>query len=187
MVGALLITCTLIPRYARAADANASTASVDKLLDQARFQAYRLDVDADDMTSLLRSEVGWQSKADDLTRIKWHVNDLGKLLAELQSSRVDASPWQKEAIDRMVPLLREVAAITTDEIDFLNAHQNWPNTPEYSKWANENFTASHELADLISETVQYGRDRADSAQMAADLHLQTRASSSSRSGQYAKQ
>jgi len=175
MMGALLMACAPVAQRAWAADPNADNANVENLLDQARFQGYRLGVDTDHMTGLIRSEVSWEGKADELTRIKLHVNDLGKLIAELQSSRVDASPWQKEAIDATVPLLREVAAITTREINFLRAHEDWPNAPKYTKWANESARDAHELADMISETVQYGEDRAQLAELSDNLHLQSRA------------
>jgi hypothetical protein len=185
MVGALLLASASMARRAWAADPNSDNPGVENLLDQARFQANRLDVDADNLTALLRSQVTWQGRANELTKIKLHINDLGKLTTELQSSRADASPWQKQAVDQMIPLLREMAAITGDEIRFLNEHQNWPISSENLKWANQNFTAARELANLTSETVQYGEDRADLAVLSDNLHLHARAGTSNGTGQRA--
>lgn len=185
MVGALLLASTPMARRAWAAEPNSDNPQVENLLDQARFQANRLDVDADNLTALLRSQVSWQERGSELTKIKLHINDLGKLTAALQSSRTDASPWQKQAVDQMIPLLREMAAITGDEIRFLNEHQNWPISSENIKWANQNFKAAHELANLTSETVQYGEDRANLAMLSDNLHLHSRAGTSAGSGQRA--
>ena len=172
--GAVLLMCAPFAQRAWATDQNQDNSTVENLLDQAKFQAYRLHTDADQMTILVRSQIGWQAKSDELARIRRHVNDLGKLIADLQSSRVDASPWQKEAVDEMVPDLRELAAITTSEIEFLNAHQDWPNGPQYTKWANESDSASGDLANLTAEAVKYGEDRSQLAMLSGDLGLPAR-------------
>jgi hypothetical protein len=185
MMGALLLACAPIAPRAWAMDINSDNANVENLLRQAKFQAYRLETDANNMTELIRSQVSWQGRAQELARIRVRINDLGKLITELQSSRVDASPWQKQAVDRMVPILHEMVAITTDEINFLNAHQDWPGTRRAAKWANQNFTAAHELANLTSDTVQYGEDRAQLATLSDDLDLHTHAGSATGGGERA--
>lgn len=182
MMGSLLLACTPIAPRARAEDSNADNPKVENLLNQAKFQAFRLESDADNMTELIRTQVSWKAKAQRLTEIKSHINDLGKLTKELESSRVDASPWQKQAVDQMVPLLREMAAITTDEIHFLNSHHNWPHSVQNAKWARQNLTAARELANLTSATVEYGEDRAQLANDSDDIDLHGSASTSSGSG-----
>ncbi len=185
MMGTLLLACTPIAPRAWAADSNSDNPNVEHLLNQAESQAFRLEADADNMTEMIRSQVSWQENAQELTRMKSHINDLGKLITELQSSRVDASPWQKQAVDQMFPLLHEIVAITTDEIHFLNTHHEWPYSVQNAKWARQNLTAAHELANLTSETVQYGEDRAQLATMSDDLDLHGRVGASSESGQRA--
>ena len=185
MMGVLLPACAPIAPRAWAADSNSDNPKVEHLLDQAKFQAFRLEADANNMTGLIRSQVSWRLDAQELNKIKYHINDLSTLITELQSSRADASPWQKQAVDQMVPMLREMAAITTDEIHFVNAHQTRPDSLQNAKWANQNFTAAHELANLASETVQYGEDRAQLAKLSDDLsfdgHLHTPSESGQRS------
>jgi hypothetical protein len=183
MMGALLLACVPIAPRAWAEDSNSDNPNVEHLLNQAKFQAYRLESDADNMTELIRTQVSWKAKAQRLTEIKSHINDLGKLMKDLQSSRVDASPWQKQAVDQMVPLLREMAAITTDEIHFLNSHHTWPHSVQNAKWARQNLTAAHELANLTSATVEYGEDRAELANLSDDINLHGSAGSSSENAQ----
>lgn len=171
-MGALLLSCgPLVPR-ARA-DQDTDNANVKKLLDQADYQAWRLSRDTDAMTGIVRSEATWQADADELERVRAHVNDLGKLIAELQSSRVDASRWQRESIDRVVPLLSEVAKNTTDEIKFLDKYQHQPMSVKYDHWVNQSSKTAHELAETIQDTVQYGEDRGQLAEQSDSIGLKT--------------
>jgi hypothetical protein len=177
VLGVLLLSAGPIAQHAWA-DQNVENGNVKNLLDQARTQAEQLDRDANTMTGLVRSDVTWQLHEDELARVKTHVDDLGKLVAELQSSRVDASPWQKDAIDRVVPLLREVAANTTKEINWMNKNQDRrPTSLKYDRWVNQNATAAHELSQLISDTVQYGEDRGKLASLSDDLGMNTSSAS----------
>jgi len=48
--------------------------------------------------------------ADQIGVIKAHVNDSGKILAQLHDARAGASHWQQDAIDRITPLLQEIAS-----------------------------------------------------------------------------
>lgn len=174
-LGALLLSCMPIAQRAWA-DSNTDNPSVVKLLDQAQFQASRLDRDANAMIGLIHSDSSWQSHAFALARVKAHVNDLAKVITDLQSSRVDASPWQKEAIDRLIPLLHEIAVHTSDEINWLNRNQDRPTSLKYDRWVNENATTAHELSGLISDTVRYTKDRGQLAKLSDQLDVNSTAS-----------
>jgi hypothetical protein len=41
-----------------------------------------------------------------LDKIKEDVNNLGRTAESLKAARDSASPWQQQAIDRMMPLLK---------------------------------------------------------------------------------
>jgi ketosteroid isomerase-like protein len=138
---------------------NAENQDVRGLLNKAADQASVLDYDADQMTGLLHSDVSWQTHATMLTAVKAHVNNLGQTIAKLQAERSQASTLQRQAIDRSVPLLRELASNTTDAIEHLNRNQIRPVSGDYPEYLDANADTAHELARLIETTVEYGHTR----------------------------
>jgi hypothetical protein len=150
---------TLLPPNLWSVARNPPNAAVAAQLDAANAEAAELARDADEMTSLLHSDVSWQSHATLLNEIADRVNNMGRIAAKLQEEREEASPWQQQAIDRMVPMLKEIAANTTAAIEHLNQNHERPTTPHYVEYLQQNADTAHELADLISATNQYGRER----------------------------
>jgi NTP pyrophosphatase (non-canonical NTP hydrolase) len=159
LTAALLISFALLPPVLRSVTRKPPNAEVAAELDAARNQAYELARDADDMTSLLHSDVSWQTHAEMLNRIRDHVNNMGKIVEKLESERDEASPWQQQAIDRMIPLLKEIASNTTAAIEHLNQNHVRPVSDDYKDYLQENADTAHELADMISSFVQYDRTR----------------------------
>jgi hypothetical protein len=156
LLAATLILC-FIPKL-RAIERQDS-AEVTGLLSQAAQEAAQLSRDADDMESLLHSDVSWQSHADMLNRIREDVNTLGKTVASLNTTYASGSEWQQEAVDRILPLLRELASNTTAAINHLNANQTRPTTPDYVNYLHENAETAHQLADVTSDLVKYAKSR----------------------------
>lgn len=159
LVVLLFGSTTLLPPTLWPVARNPPNADVAAQLDAANTEAAELARDADEMTSLLHSDVSWESHAAMLGRIKDHVNNMGRIAAKLQEEREEASPWQQQAIDRMVPMLKEIAANTTAAIEHLNQNHERPTTPDYVEYLQQNADTSHELADMISAVNQYGRER----------------------------
>lgn len=171
VVGLLSVfTCFMIVRRAEALE-NAENQDVRSLLNKAADQASVLDYDADQMTGLLHSDVSWQTHATMLTAVKEHVNDLGKTIAKLEAERSQASTFQKEAIDRAVPLLRELASNTTDAIEHLNKNQERPVSGDYPQYLDANADTAHELARLIETTVEYGHTKTKLEQLRDEVQV----------------
>jgi uncharacterized protein Yka (UPF0111/DUF47 family) len=156
-----VLASTIFPLSASASiQRKPPSAEVATQLDLAKQQTFELARDADEMTGLIRNDVSWQSHADMLNRIRDHVNKMGKIVEKLESERDQASPWQQQAIDRMVPLLKEIASNTTAAIEHLNQNHVRPVSEDYKEYLQENAYTAHELADMISSFEQYGRTRA---------------------------
>jgi Glu-tRNA(Gln) amidotransferase subunit E-like FAD-binding protein len=155
----IVTTAVLLPPSLWPVTKMPPNADVAAELDAAKAEAAELARDADEMTGLIRSDASWQSHAETLNRIKDHVNNMGKIVAKLQQERDEASPWQQQAIDRMIPMLKEVAANTTAAIEHLNSNQSRPVSGNYKDYLEQNAYTSHELADMISSVEQYDRTR----------------------------
>ncbi|MCU1304603.1 MAG: hypothetical protein JWQ87_4887 [Candidatus Sulfotelmatobacter sp.] len=143
-----------------AASRGEENAEVTRLLADAREKAAALSKDADDMESMTRTDASWQSHAMMLETVKEHVNDLGRTMEKLNAARDSASDWQKQAIDRAMPLMKDLAANTTAAINHLNQNKTRPTSGSYAEYLKENAETAHQLSDLISSFVRYGDTRA---------------------------
>jgi cell fate (sporulation/competence/biofilm development) regulator YmcA (YheA/YmcA/DUF963 family) len=151
-------------------------AEVSRLLQDARDKAAVLSRDADEMEALTRSEVSWQSHAAMLDTMKEDVNELAKSVEKLEAMRNSASPWQQQAIDRMMPLMKELASNTTAAINHLKDLQRRPVAPEYTNYLRQNAETSKRLSDMISSFMDYDQTRARLADLEQKLELGGRAS-----------
>lgn len=152
----LVFSALAVPTASR----NEENPEVTHLLADARDKAAVLSKDADGMEALTRSDVSWQSHAVMLETIKEHVNDLARTMEKLNAERDSASDWQKQAIDRAMPLLKDLAANTTAAINHLNQNQLRPTSGSYTEYLKENAETAHELSNMISSFVRYGDTRA---------------------------
>src|ERR1700730_15026479 len=99
---------------------------VTKLLADARDKAAELSRDADEMESLIGTDVSWQTHAVMLESVKEHVNQLGRIAAQLEQKRGAPTQWQLQAIDRMLPVVKELAANTSAAINHLIENKTRP-------------------------------------------------------------
>lgn len=154
--------------FALAQDENTE---VTKLLEQAKEKAAVLSQDADEMEALPRTDASWQTHAQMLDTVRQHVNDLARTVEKLTAARSSAAPWQQQAIDRMLPLMKELAANTTAAIQHLNQNKVRPVSPDYVEYLRANADTAHELTSTISNFVEYGRARARMDQLAQKLEI----------------
>ena len=147
------------PLPVRAASRTEENPEVTRLLAEARDEAAALSKDADEMEALTRSDVSWQSHAAMLETIKDHINSLGRTIDKLNAMRDSASDWQRQAIDRSIPLMRDLAANTTAAINHLNENKLRPTSGNYTEYLRENAETAHQLSDMISGFVRYGETR----------------------------
>lgn len=172
-LGVFIVSLGLIAPRAWASS-NANSTKVERLLDQADDQAQHLTRDTNRMAGLIRSDVGWQALAGELNSVRFHVNDLGKLISNLQSPKVGALQWQKQSIGRIDSLLCKVALNTTDEINFLNRNQAFPYSKQYTILANQSAGMSHEISGIMMDIIRYGKDKGQLAHLSNALNLPAR-------------
>lgn len=68
------------------------------------------------------NRLGWQSHAAYLNRIKEDMNQIGREVAQLESEQESLAPWEREALVRTVPVLKDAAENTDRAIQFLNGN-----------------------------------------------------------------
>jgi hypothetical protein len=109
---ALLVAGILVMSPALATANVPDSEQVSKLLSEAKTQAFQLMEDASTMESYTRSNASWQSHPAAVDQMKEHINAAGRTLTKLEDARHTASPWQATAMDRVKPLLKEIASNT---------------------------------------------------------------------------
>ena len=106
-----------------------------------------------------------------LGKIKEDVNDLGRIAEKLTAARDSASPWQQQAINRMMPLLKDLSENTTAAINHLRKNQTRPTTGSYTEYLKENAETAQQLSGMISSFVQYGEARAKLEKLEQKLEI----------------
>jgi hypothetical protein len=164
LILALLVAgCISISPAAKAADnESGSSKEIRELLTQVKSEAKALEHDADLLASWARGkQVSWQGHAGKLNEMKDHVNEAGQLLEKMNNARVGASAWQQTAIDRIYPLLKELADNMEATIKHFNDNKAQIHFPEYRDYTKASYDLAEELAALISDYVDYGDHEAE--------------------------
>ena len=162
------------PLWLRAAASTEENTEVTRLLIDARDEAAVLSKDADEMEALIRSDVSWQSHAAMLNTIKDHINNLAQTINKLNAMRDSASEWQRQAIDRSIPLMNDLATNTTAAINHLKENKLRPTSGNYTEYLKENAETAHELSDTITNFVRYGQARAKLEKLEQRLEIASR-------------
>jgi hypothetical protein len=132
---------------------------VAKLLSEAKTMAFQLKEDAVAMEGFTRMNVSWESHAVAINQIREHVNALEKQEAKLKDARTEAAPWQKTAIDRIVPYLDELEGYTSAVVERLTDQPKRLFTDEYKDFLEANADYATDLAGMIADFVDYGKTR----------------------------
>jgi hypothetical protein len=170
---AVLLTAILLA-FSVPAPAVDDNPQVTQLLADAKQKAGVVSQDADQMEALTRTDATWHAHAAQLEVMKQHVNDLARAAEKLQAARTSASPWQQQAIDRMMPLLKELATNTNAAISHLSDLQSRPVSESYTQYLKANTDTAHELAQMISEYVDYGQAKARMERLEQKLEVATK-------------
>jgi hypothetical protein len=154
-VALLVAGCFMFPAATKAA-VSGTSADTTELLADAKAEAVELKNDSADMESFVRSKSSWQSYANKIEMIKGHVNKTGELLAKLQEAETTGAPWQQEAIKRIEPALKELAANTEATIQHLNGNQTKVHFAAFRDYVKANYELATDLEAMIRDFVNYG-------------------------------
>jgi hypothetical protein len=155
----LVAGCFSISPAAKAADTSSgSSQEIRQLLSQANTEAIALEQDSDQLARWTQAKnLSWESHAAKLSAIKDHVNKAGELLTKLNEARAEgASAWQHQAIDRIYPILKELADNTETTINHLNDNSANIHFTAYQDYAKAGYDLARELAALVSDYVEFG-------------------------------
>lgn len=135
----------------------ADSANINRLLSDAKWRSALAEYDAETLVTYTYGNTPWQAHAAELRSIAEHVNSLGKVVNELIAAKGEASPWQQTAIDRIVPLLNDMAKNLNATIKQLRDHQERVQSTEYRDYLRTNAELASRTATTIADFVEYSR------------------------------
>jgi hypothetical protein len=164
---ALLVAGYLIisPATRALASSVGDSKEISTLLSEAKSEAIELREDAEKMETFTRSKVSWESFATKINEIKDHVNKTGELLAKLNQVRETGSSWQQQAIDHIMPALKELAENTESTIEYLNENRKLVHSKEIEDYCVVNYELAKELTALVGDFIDYGETEARFAEL----------------------
>jgi hypothetical protein len=121
----------LVPVAAAFAAQTPDSASISKLFHQAKDHAALANDDITFLDSSRFSGLDFRTHFLYLENVKQHAADLFRDYYKMQMLRDKGTPQQREAIDRLDPLLREIATTLTSTIQALNANRELVNMPPF--------------------------------------------------------
>jgi hypothetical protein len=171
VVRAVLVMFLLLSISGRAIAVGDDSQQLTQILGEARDEAAELARDADEMESLIRNEVSWQTHAVMLDRVKNHVNNMARIVAKLSDTRASGSELQEQAVDRIMPLLKELATNTTAAISYLNQNKSRPITDPYTQYLKDNADTAHQLSSTVSSLFEYEKSMTKISKLKNKLEL----------------
>lgn len=146
---------------------------ISKLLVQAKSEAVQAENDAAALDSFARSRLSWESQAKKIAQMREHVNELGRVTKQLTDQRASGSPWQQKVIDRIDPLLRQMADLLTVTINHLKDYPNRVHFPAYREYVHASYEVAGKTAGLIRDFVNYDEAQSRAKLLEVRLELST--------------
>jgi hypothetical protein len=136
---------------------SAFSADAASLLGDARAQSAQLEKDAMALKSYTTGKLGTLrlGHAALIERINQDISQAGKLSFQLQRARGAASPAQQDAIDRVDPLLKELASSINTVAMRIPRVSAVVQKPPYTDYLRANARLASDLARLIAGHVDY--------------------------------
>jgi hypothetical protein len=157
----LLLSAVVLSPLARAADSTAHSKEVSDLLALARKQAASIKDDASEVESLTRSSLSWDGQVEKINAFSSDVAKFERTVSKLKQASYAASSWQKTAIDRINPLLQELAFSTSSIVGHLEKEGGrFLNNPQNRDLLKTNRDLAADMSSVISDFVDYGTARA---------------------------
>jgi hypothetical protein len=159
-------TCTL-PLHGYVAKAD--NPQLTQLLADADDEALELANDAGNTQSLIQSDENWVNHALMLAKVKGHVDNLALIIQKLSDMEKSGSDLQKQAIDQMLPLVKQLSANTTAAINYLNQNKARPVSQAYIQYLKKNAETAHQLSSMVSSLVDYEKSMTEIERLRSSL------------------
>ncbi|MGE5113264.1 MAG: BON domain-containing protein [Acidobacteriaceae bacterium] len=134
---------------------------IERLLKQISSQAATVGNHGEKLESFTRvsSRLQYQTHAAELMAVRDAINAMGSGFNRLQELRSAAPPWQQSLIDRMEPVLVDLAGHATEAIERLNGERRQLPSQAYRDAVGDLSASANQVRDLISVNLDYAQAR----------------------------
>ncbi len=156
----------LLPSSLLAMDQTQHSKHITERLSDMKAEAAMATRHAAQLDSLARTNaVTWRSHAVHLEELKSRVNSMGRLLADLEDLKPEASTLQSATIAQSGAKLRFTASELTRAIEKLKEDRNQLSTSEYRDAVRNLWISSKDLHQQLDAVLDYKDAQARIAQM----------------------
>jgi hypothetical protein len=140
-----------------------------QLLADANDEAYELARDATNTQMLIRTDENWVDHALMLAKVKGHVDNLALIIEKLNNAQRSGSELQEQAVEQMLPLVKQLSANTTAAINYLKQSKTRPISDTYTRYLEKNAETAHQLSSIISSLIDYEKSMTEIEQLRSKL------------------
>lgn len=165
--GAVLLAMLLAPVIALASarppaplsENKGTPAEVSQLLEQVRTDAAEAQKSAARLESFVNAPmfVSWEAHSGELVQAKHSINDLGRVLGQLERLRPEELPWQRKVVDRIQPMAATLAQRTQSAIKYLDHHESYLWNPTYKQEITDMYKQAAGISRTAAASVEYGK------------------------------
>ena len=132
---------------------------IDDMLAQFESKAIDTRRDAAMLESKRRKQLAWQTHADKLGVMKQHINEMGKMLTELEGMKSKATLFQEKAIEAARPHLEDMARRVEKSINWLNEDRRSISKAEYKDNLHGVWSSADQLYKNVDAIIDYHEAR----------------------------
>jgi hypothetical protein len=140
-----------------------------QLLADANDEAFELARDATDAQMLIRTDENWVDHALLLEKMKGHVDNLALIIDKLSKAQDSGSELQKQEVEQMLPLVKQLSANTAAAINYLKQSKSRPTSETYTRYLEKNAETAHQLSSMISSLIDYEKSMTEIEQLRSKL------------------
>ena len=140
-----------------------------QLLADANDEAFELARDATDTQMLIRTDENWVDHALMLAKVKGHVDNLALIIEKLSKAQKSGSDLQEQAVEQMLPLVKQLSANTTAALNYLKQSKTRPTSETYTRYLEKNAETAHQLSSMISSLIDYEKSMTEIEQLKSKL------------------
>ena len=140
-----------------------------QLLSDASDEALELADDAYETKALILNDENWVTHALMLARIKGHVDNMALIIEKLNKAQDSGSELQKQAVEQMLPLVKQLSANTTAAINYLKQSKTRPVSDTYTRYLERNAETAHQLSSIISSLIDYEKSMTEIEKLRSKL------------------
>ncbi|MGB0125607.1 MAG: hypothetical protein WBP63_19350, partial [Silvibacterium sp.] len=98
-----------------------------------------------------------------------HVDNMALITEKLSKTQESGSELQEQAVEQMLPLVKELSVNTTAAINYLNQNKARPVSDSYTQYLNKNAETARELSSMITSLLEYQKSMAEIEKLRSKL------------------